>query len=261
MKDREFFFKEHLKTMSVSLAFWRAFESARFAKETLTAPVLDVGCGDGLFAKTVFEEKMEAGIDLNPGEVARAAKSGFYKETHCVSVTSMPFEDGRFKTVISNCVLEHVPPIEEAMKEIARVMAPGAKFIFTVTSENYNTSFLGAKLLHGVGLKALSKLYVDFVNYAFKHFNVDTHETWKRRLEQVGLEMVSWEYIISPPALRRHERWFLPAIPSKLWKRLFGRWVLFPRFFVGWVAPFWFRKTFQVSDEGGVCYFIVAKKP
>jgi SAM-dependent methyltransferase len=261
MNDRIRFFRKYLRTMPVSLSFWRAYESARYSKETLVNPVLDVGCGDGLFVKSVFGQKLEAGIDLDAGEIRRAAKSGCYVEVHCTSVTNMPFPDGKFKTVFSNCVMEHVPPIQEGLNEISRVMASGGRFMFTVPSEYYSRSFFGDQVLRALGLPGLGKKYVDFVNKTFKHFNLDSHEVWEERLRKAGLMFESYEYLISPSAMRQHERWFLPAIPSKIWKTLFGRWVLFPRFLVIWCAPMWFKKSFDSSDENGVCYFIVAQKP
>jgi len=261
MQDRVYFFKKYLQTMSVSLAFWRSCESARYSKETLVAPILDVGCGDGLFVKSVFGQKLDAGIDLDAGEIERAGKSGCYDEVHCTSVTTMPFQDGRFNTVFSNCVLEHVPPIDDGLREISRVMASGGTFMFTVPSEYYSRSLFGDKVLRFLGLPGLGQKYVDFVNGTFKHFNINSHEVWESRLQKAGLRMEHYEYLISPGAMQQHERWFLPAIPSKIWKRLFGRWVIFPRFFMIWFAPKWFKKSLESNDDKGVCYFIVAKKP
>lgn len=261
MQDRAYFFRKYLKTMSASLAFWRCCESVRYSKETLVAPILDVGCGDGLFVQSVFGQKLDAGIDLDAGEVERAGKSGCYGEVHCASVTNMPFQDGQFKTVFSNCVLEHVLLIDDGLREIARVMASGGTLMFTVPSEYYNQSLFGDRVLRGLGLPGLGKKYIDFVNGTFKHININRHEVWESRLQKAGLKMEYYEYLISPKAMQQYERWLLPAIPSKIWKVLFGRWVLFPRFFMIWFAPRWFKESLESSNENGICYFILAKKP
>jgi len=107
--------------MPVSISFWRAFESERFSREKLEAPVLDVGCGDGIFAKEVFDQILDVGIDMSAVEVKRAQKRGSYKEVVCANATKLPFPEAMFNTVISNCVLEHIPPIEEARKGPYRV--------------------------------------------------------------------------------------------------------------------------------------------
>ena len=107
------------------MSFWRSLECEQYARRPLPGPILDVGCGDGLFALTVFGKQLEAGIDLDQKEVDRAIQRQAYKKTVCGSVNYLPFSSKSFKTVISNCVLEHVPDIDGALKEISRVLKPG----------------------------------------------------------------------------------------------------------------------------------------
>ena len=46
----------------------------------LRSKVLDIGCGEGLFANIVFDEKIETGIDPNLTELERANELGGYSE-------------------------------------------------------------------------------------------------------------------------------------------------------------------------------------
>lgn len=260
MNERERFFRIFLRRMPLSLALWRSFEAEKFAGVPMTGPTLDVGCGDGLFASLVFGEPFSAGVDLDPGEVSRARAGGFYGEVHCASADAMPLESGRFRTVVSNCVLEHIPQIDKALAEISRVLAPGGKVYFTVHTEHYGPSLLGGRFFRAIGLRALGDAYVRFVNGVFKHYNMNHHSVWEERLRRVGLRPVSFEYFIPPAVLGRHERWFLPAVPAKISKMLTGRWVWMPRGCVARVAPAWFRPALETKETGGVCYFITAEK-
>jgi SAM-dependent methyltransferase len=43
---------------------------------------------------------------------------------------TLPFAAGSFDLVSANMVLEHLPAPEQVFQEIARVLAPGGKFVF-----------------------------------------------------------------------------------------------------------------------------------
>jgi SAM-dependent methyltransferase len=45
---------------------------------------------------------------------------------------TMPFEDGRFDSVLCNAVLEHVADAEESIRELARVVKPGGHIVVAV---------------------------------------------------------------------------------------------------------------------------------
>jgi ubiquinone/menaquinone biosynthesis C-methylase UbiE len=105
----------------------------------LTAPYargkrcLEVGCGTGLILERVAAVASEAvGIDLSPGMLEKARDRGL--TVHEAPATKLPFEDGRFDVVYSFKVLAHVPEIETALAEMARVCAPGG----TLLAEFYN---------------------------------------------------------------------------------------------------------------------------
>ena len=94
---------------------------------------LEVGCGTGLILERVHGIASEAvGIDLSPGMLAKARERGL--TVHEAPATKLPFEDGSFDLVYSFKVLAHVPEIEVALREMARVCAPGG----TILAEFYN---------------------------------------------------------------------------------------------------------------------------
>ncbi len=244
----------------MALSFWRSLECEQFARRPLLGPVLDVGCGDGFFAQTVFGEPLEAGIDLDQKEVALAQRRQAYQKTICGSVNRMPFPSKSFKTVISNCVLEHVPDIDGALKEIARVMKPGGRLMITVPSECYNThSFFGG-IARVLGMGGMEKRYIDGLNKIFKHYHVNDVKTWEIRFRKAGLKMVESEYFVSIDAFHAYERWLIPALLSKFFKIFLGRWVITPRIFTRILAPGLVRRALFSHTEKGVAYFLIAKK-
>ncbi len=100
--------------------------------------LLDVGCGSGfdLFCAShaVGPLGKVFGIDLSPAMVAKAerglAKTGRQNaEVKVADAENLPFEEGKFDTVISNGTLNLIPDKERAVSEIYRVLAPGGYFL------------------------------------------------------------------------------------------------------------------------------------
>ncbi len=95
--------------------------------------VLEAGCGTGLLlARTKAAAMSCKGVDLSPGMLRGALARGL--DVVEGSVTDLPFDDREFDTVYSFKVLPHVEQIEQAMREMARVVKPGGH----VLAEFYN---------------------------------------------------------------------------------------------------------------------------
>jgi SAM-dependent methyltransferase len=222
--------------------------------------VLDLGCGDGFFAQAVYGH-LDTGIDMDEGEVARAIRRGTYDRALIADAGRMPFDDGSFHTVISNCVMEHIPHIDEVLSEVHRVLKPGGRLLTTVPSEYWNDDSFYQWIFRSLGMNWAARWYNGALNWAAKHFHVDERQVWEKRFEHAGLRTVSAEYVIPRRVFHAFERWLLPAAPSKLWKALFKRWVLLPRFWVPGVFRWWFKGLMEEKDDKGVCYFLIAMKP
>jgi predicted TPR repeat methyltransferase len=98
---------------------------AHFAK--LGEEILDAGCGTGLVgvALAAAGHSRLVGFDLSTGMLERSAGRGVYAELHQGSLLDrLPFDDGRFGSVVSVGVftLGHVDG--SAFAELARVTAP-----------------------------------------------------------------------------------------------------------------------------------------
>ncbi|MBI2589457.1 methyltransferase domain-containing protein [Candidatus Berkelbacteria bacterium] len=92
--------------------------------------VLDAGCAKGKFVARLEAEGAKAiGIDLSPALLAAARARGLRARFLEGSVTALPFEDESFDAVICIEVLEHVPELERALKELGRVLRPGGSLV------------------------------------------------------------------------------------------------------------------------------------
>lgn len=94
------------------------------------ARVLDVGCGDGRhIAAAAARGPYAVGVDYAPAELrksrARLAAIGARVDLIAADASRLPFRPEAFDAVICTETLEHLPDDTGAMREIARVLAPG----------------------------------------------------------------------------------------------------------------------------------------
>ncbi|MDX2092396.1 MAG: class I SAM-dependent methyltransferase [Kofleriaceae bacterium] len=95
--------------------------------------VLEVGCGTGLIlGRTAKFARSAIGIDLSGGMLARAAERGLAVAQ--ASATALPIATASVDVAYSYKVLAHIPDIQGAMREMARVVRPGG----WVLAEFYN---------------------------------------------------------------------------------------------------------------------------
>lgn len=113
-----------------------------------SSDVLEVGCGTGLLLERVAPVARRAvGIDISPGMLEGARKRGL--EAVQGTAEELPFDDASFDLVYSFKVLAHVEAIEQAMREVSRVLRPGGH-AFLEFYNRYSLRYL-AKRLAGPG--------------------------------------------------------------------------------------------------------------
>lgn len=96
--------------------------------------VLDVGCGDGAHVIAAARQGARAvGADRSPAMIGaarqRAAEAGLPAEFRVADASALPFADGRFDVVLAVTVLCFVRDAPGALREMARVLAPGGRLV------------------------------------------------------------------------------------------------------------------------------------
>ena len=86
----------------------------------------------------------------------------------------MPFADGHFASVVSNCVFEHIPEIDRTIGEIARVLRPGGTFACTVIGDRFSELSDRRRRMAALGLAGAHRAYLDWYNRNAAHFHFDS---------------------------------------------------------------------------------------
>jgi SAM-dependent methyltransferase len=194
----------------------------------LSEPILDVGCGDGLFARLAYPGRQTWGIDVNPTEVQRAQATQTYSTLICGNICAVDLPKRFFSSAIANCSLEHVPDLRGALANIRSTLKPGARFVLIVPAPNWTAELATVELLGRVGLHGLARAYGDGLDKVFSHLHLHDESGWAKLLEDSGFEEITSRPIVGRGTSWAFDLMLYPSLFAYLAKKLTGRWVLFP---------------------------------
>ncbi|TMI99062.1 MAG: class I SAM-dependent methyltransferase [Bacillati bacterium ANGP1] len=220
----------YMSSAPLALAFERYLEGRILGQVPFRRPVLDLGCGDGLFAHLLFAEPIDTGIDPNPRELERARQRRCYRELIEGVGSAVPKPSGAYQTIFSNSALEHIPVLEPVFREVHRLLAPGGRLYLTVPSPLFEQFTVLNALLTGSRLERLAARYRRFGSRGlWRQQHYHTREEWQSIAESHGfLPIDAFTYDPRRICLLNDALYPLAGM-SLLSKGVFDRWVLWPR--------------------------------
>jgi 2-polyprenyl-3-methyl-5-hydroxy-6-metoxy-1,4-benzoquinol methylase len=210
--------KNEIGNIASSLDYVKSFSF------TADSKILDVGCSYGSLAYNLYKAgyKNVHGIDPEKEFVEKGKES--YKEiADNLSVfdgAHIPYPDDTFDVVLMFDVIEHIPHIQDFLKEVRRILKPGGSFVFQTPNKYLNIpweiinnrSFTKWRVYH-CSLQTLDSLkrllqVAGFLNIKIERGNVLTTHNKNKVQTRIGFFAVSLLYVLQ----------ILPlAISSNLW--------------------------------------------
>ena len=252
----------HIREIPYFRSLMRAVEASFYPKIDLPGPILDVGCGDGHFVTIALDRPPDVGLDPWWAPLREARQRGGYRLLLQADGGRMPFPEAYFGSAFSNSVLEHIPQVEGVLKEVARVLKPGAAFVFCGPNHNFLPSLSIGGFLDRAGLRGIGDAYRAFFNRISRHYHSDSPEVWQERLDKTGFTVERWWHYYSPQALHVTEWGHYFGLPSLVVKKLIGRWILVPERWNLALTDKLVRRYYQPETENpdGVCTFYIARR-
>jgi SAM-dependent methyltransferase len=226
-------------------------------------PILDVGCGDGLFARMAFDSEEVWGIDIDANEGRWAAASSAYTQVILGDVTRARLPEAFFSTCVANCSLEHVPRIDLALKNIAKSLRPGGKAYLFVPNRDWAKKLVSYRVLAGLGQPELAELLRSSIDSFFKHHHLYDEQGWIDIVLASGMELDTIEPVGSTASTVAYEALLLPSLAGWTNKHLTTRWTNFPRFRKAFAAPVHalVERIMKTSDiEATAEYLVVGRR-
>lgn len=242
-------------------ALIRAMEARLFdAIPEMETPILDLGCGDGHFAES-NGLKNDFGIDLTWVSLKEAQSRKVYPQLQQADATRLPFADGSFGAVMSNCVVEHIPDIDQVFREAYRVLRPGGSFVLSVPNDRLNDGFFITKFLKALGWVGSAERYKTWFARLQVHFHLYSPDQWRKKLETTGFKVEQQVGYMSPRATGLFDLAHFYGAPDLVVRRFTGHWVLAP-----WRPIFaleeWIAAPLIAENDpaGATCCFFLVRK-
>jgi SAM-dependent methyltransferase len=189
------------------VALWRSIEAKALATTPFDfpAPLLDFGCGDGLFTEAVFgPQEGIYGCDIARGELPSARNSGVYwRGVQFADGHHLPYRSGAFGTVYSNSVIEHISDPQNVLPELARVLRKDGLLVLTVPSDQFRNLLDGVRT---APTKEAAQNYAAGVDKLFAHHHYFTTDEWRVLLYTAGVKLIEARYYVSPEAEQQWDR-------------------------------------------------------
>jgi SAM-dependent methyltransferase len=91
--------------------------------------VLEVGCGQGVLAERIQHELGAEIVAVDQSEHMVGLTRGRGVDARVADVQELPFGDGEFDCAVAAWMLYHVPDLDKALEELARVLRPGGRLV------------------------------------------------------------------------------------------------------------------------------------
>jgi SAM-dependent methyltransferase len=189
-------------------AFLRVFELEAFAEAgtRFPGPMLDLGSGNGTFARMLRERGVLEGIEVAADAVAeRLAGAGGVAAWGAVQadLRQLPFRAGAFASIVSNAVVCCIPTesaadVDRALAEARRVLVPGGVFAFSVATTGYNRNLPLPGLLRRLGAAGAARRYLRRLDRGLEHYQVYDEARWLGAVENAGLRIERVVHYFTP---------------------------------------------------------------
>lgn len=256
----------YTKLAPFQLALIRSEEVYWTSRAKMARPILDLGCADGIFGQVLFRGKRGAiavGVDVDEIALRIAQSKSVYQKIIKADARKLPFADKLFQTVISNQALEHIEELNQALKEINRVLKKKGRFVFLVPTVFLDDYWLTSAPLKALGLNFLANFSHQVRNRVFGHYNLLPVKAWRGKLEKHGFELKTYRYLSSKRRYFISEFFWPLRILQMLSSRLLKKTILFPRgpaLFLAQLFKNFLEKGEERKPRRGPTMLIIAQK-
>jgi ubiquinone/menaquinone biosynthesis C-methylase UbiE len=195
-------------------------------------------------------------LDVPSSRISEAQNKNVYNHIVTYDGDRIPLKDGSVQTVISNCVFEHLPNLDNNIAEISRVLKPGGFLLTSVMTDAWNDYLIG-KYVFGTA-------YIKKFELQQEHINLLSQNDWESRLKKHGLLPIKSDGYLNQTTSRLLELAHLFSVPSLISRKILNRWVLYPK----WHQPLQLTKllrklllkSLSTKPRESAALFIVAQK-
>ncbi len=166
---------------------------------------LDIGCGRKLTGNSALNEELSrrarliVGCDRDP----HLRRHETLRHLVLCDAAALPFRSGTFNLVTASMVAEHLEHPEQVFAEVARVSAPGGRFV-VFTPNKWNYGMIVARLTPHWFHLAYKRLTFFLNRREWRSFEDDVFPTWYRANTATALRSLGDQAGFRAVRLTRH---------------------------------------------------------
>lgn len=225
------FLASYLEIAPVPLAIERSWECDILSKQHFEGPILDIGCGEGIFSYNLFNgsKNIDLGVDPNKQELERAMTYPLYDELLECYGDKIPRGDATFKTIFSNSVLEHIEDVELVLQEAKRVLRRDGVMYLTLPTDKFDKYTILNQLFSFLCLYRLAGVWRKFFNNFWSHFHYYSPDEWAKMFNKNGMQVIEKIEYGTKLQCILNDLMTPFCLPAFLVKKATNRWFFFPK--------------------------------
>jgi len=248
----------------LALAFERTLECKLLAAEDMKRPLLDLGCGDGLFASILFTERsIPVLIPTNVSWIPLKC-SAHIESLSAVMELISPSQTHLTRLFFPTACWSIFPISNLCLEKVLGFSCQAVSSISTVPADTFEVWTFNNMVLSSLGLHKTAARYRNFFNKFWKHYHAYHESQWEAMVTKIGFQVEEVSRYNAPRNALANDVLMLLALPSMLLKKFTGHWVLSPT----WRTFLWspLRPLFDiwldtVRHPSGCLVFVKAIKP
>ena len=257
---------EYIAKGPLALALERSYECHILSQQVFERPILDIGCGDGVFASILFKDnKIDTGIDVDQKELISAGCYGIYEELIACNAQKIPKKDKTYRTVFANSAIEHIEDIKGVLQEARRIMVDNGRMYITVPTDRFDRYTLIYQMLSSLRLRTLAENFRILFNRFWKHYHYYDRAGWEGIFTKNGFKIVQYREYNPKFNCLLNDALVPLSIGSFLSRKFLNRWFVFPhlrRFYTPALDALFSPMVDQglaIKKQGGLIFFELRK--
>jgi len=254
--------REYCSLVPLALALERLLEVDFYDQIPQHHKVLDLGSGDGVFARLALGSRRVISVEplLDEIKLAKTSQNAWFGIQAWGS--HLPIASSSIDSAVSNSVLEHIESLEPVIDEIARVLRHNGRLLVTLPTDQFERYSAGASLLRTVRLRVLENRYCSLYNKFWRHFHAYDPKTWVELFERHGFKAVQVTTYGSRKSCLANDLLAPLGMLGKVRRKVGYSWVLSPAFRRAWLRPITslLREYLKNSRSGAGLVFLELKR-
>jgi len=192
-----------------AIVILRSLEAKLISSWEFKEPILDLGCGDGIFSSILLPEHKIIGLDFKLKNTLKAKKRKFYSDLMVCDARRLGFKKKTFNTILMNCFIEHIvgTDLMDVLSEANRILKDRGRIYITLNSKTFGDSDPVIVFLKRIGCSALCALWEKYKNKRLALYSLKDYPYWDKLFKDTNFDIIDYRRYLPSDSEKRFFMW------------------------------------------------------